>query len=78
MDCQDVRFVERLRTIRAFSHTIGNTVFNAIVAERMAARFDSGVLEVVSANGAKSKSLLIISKSKNPEDETYSKHFLLA
>lgn len=64
MDCHDVRFVERLRTIWAFSHTIGNTIFNAIVAKSMAARFDSGVLEMVSANGAKSKRLLIISKSK--------------
>jgi len=63
MDCHDIRFIKSLRTIWTLPHTIGDTVFNAVVAERMAACLDSGVLEVLSANGAKSKS---------------SKHFFLA
>jgi hypothetical protein len=78
MDCHDIRFVERLRTVRTLSHTVGNTIFNTVVAEGMAARLDSGVLEVVPANGAESKSLAGLVKAKIGQIETYSKHFFLA
>lgn len=60
MDRHDIRFVERLRTVRTFSHAVGNTIFDATIAESVATRFDSRVLEVVPANGAKSKSLALL------------------
>jgi hypothetical protein len=78
MDCHDVRFVESFRTVWTLSHTVGNTVFNAVVAESMATRLDDNVLEVVSANGAKSKSLVTLAKVETAENETYSKHFFFA
>jgi len=78
MDCHDIRFIESLRTIRALPHTIGDTVFNAMVAERVAACLDSSVLEVLAANGAKSKSLLLLVKIYIDMIGTYPKHFFLA
>jgi hypothetical protein len=78
MDCHDVRFVESFRTVWTLSHAVGNTIFNTVVAESMAARLDDNVLEVVSANGAKSKSLVTLVNVETPENGTYSKHFFLA
>jgi len=52
MNRHDIRFVERFRTIWALAHTVGNSIFNTVVAEGMAARLNCDVLEVVPANGA--------------------------
>ncbi len=52
MDCHDIRLVERFRTIGTLAHTVRNSVFNAVIADSMAARLDGDVLEVVPANGA--------------------------
>ena len=52
MNRHDIRLVKRLRTIRTLAHTVGNSVFHAVVAESMATRLDSDVFEVVPANGA--------------------------
>jgi hypothetical protein len=57
MDCHNIHLVEGLRTVRALSHTVGNTVFNAVVAEGMTAGFECCVFEILSADGAKCKSL---------------------
>ena len=57
MDCHDVHLVEGLRTVGTLSHAVGNTVFNAVVAECMAAGFECCVFEILSAYGAKCKSL---------------------
>jgi hypothetical protein len=48
----DVRLVERLRTVWALPHTVGNSILNTVVAESMATRLDGNVLEVIPANGA--------------------------
>lgn len=57
VDCQNVRFVERLQTIWALPHAIGDAILNTVVAEGVSTSLEGGVFEVVSATGAKSKSL---------------------
>lgn len=57
MGGHDVHFVERLRAVGAFSHAVGDTVLHTVVAEEMAASLEDRVFEVLSADGAKRKSL---------------------
>jgi len=78
VDCHDVRFVERLRTIGTLAHPVGNTILNTVVAESMTTRLDGDVLEVVPANSAQSKSLACLVKNEALGEGTYSKHFFLA
>jgi hypothetical protein len=58
-----VHFVESFRTIGALPHAVRNAVLYAIVAEEMAASLQDRILEVLSTDGAKCKSLhgLVIS-----------------
>jgi len=51
-----IHLVEGLRAIGAFSHSIRDAIFNAMIAEHMAAGFQSSVFEVLATNSAKSES----------------------
>ena len=50
--CHNVHLVEGLRAVGTLSHTVGDTVFHAVIAKKMAAGLEDGVLEVLSADSA--------------------------
>jgi len=47
----DVHFIERFRAVGTFSHAVGDSIFHAVVAEKMAASLKDGVFEVRSTDG---------------------------
>jgi hypothetical protein len=53
----DVHFVEGLRAIGTFAHTIRYAILDAVLAEKVAASFQNSVFEVLPTNRAKCKSL---------------------
>ena len=48
----NIHLIERLCAVGALPHAVGDTVIHAVVAEYMPAGLQSGILEVLSANGA--------------------------
>ena len=75
----NVHLVKRLCTVRALSHTVGDAVFNAVVAEKMATRLKDRVLEVLSADGAECKGLRHVSRPPSKyQYSTHSQHLLFA
>lgn len=52
MDRHYIVFVERFGAVGTLSHTVGEPVVNALIAEGVATGFDSSVLEVVATNCA--------------------------
>lgn len=65
MDCHDIEFVEGLGAIRAFAHTIGDSILDAIVTKDVTASLESCVFEVFTTNGAQGKCLNYVSHRIN-------------
>lgn len=55
MNGHDIRLIESLATVRAFSHAIGDSVFYAMIAENMTASLQYSILEIFAADCAQSK-----------------------
>ena len=60
MSRHNVHLIESFRAIGAFSHAVCNAVLHAVVAEKMSARLEDCVLEVLPTDSAKCKSLQVL------------------
>lgn len=57
MGGHNIHLVKRLCAVRALSHAVGDSIFDAVVTEEVTAGLEDRVLEVLAADGAKCESL---------------------